>query len=46
MKKSRFITAVVAAAKEQDAQMPWTRGERRAEFISRRTVQLTKQAAA
>ncbi len=35
--KARFILSVVEAAKACDTEMPWTRGDRRVEFISRRS---------
>ena len=35
-KKSRFIASIVKTSREVDAQMPWTRGARRAEMIARR----------
>lgn len=34
--RSRFINSIVKTSCDSDVQMPWTRGERRAEFISRR----------
>ena len=35
--RSRFIKSVVAAAKADNTQMPWARGEARRQMIERRS---------
>ncbi|MFV0513310.1 MAG: hypothetical protein ACK5MY_06705 [Jhaorihella sp.] len=42
--KARFIQSVTETARTCEAQMPWTRGARRVEFISRRTAQQAQRA--
>lgn len=36
--RSRFIKSVVAAAKANDTQMPWARGDVRRQMIARRAA--------
>lgn len=36
--RTRFIQSIVAAAKAETQPLPWTRGRRRAEFISTRNA--------
>ena len=40
---TRFIQSIVKTAKTTDVEMPWTRGARRAAFISKRGEQTTKR---
>ncbi|MCB1364973.1 MAG: hypothetical protein KDK02_12685 [Rhodobacteraceae bacterium] len=42
--KARFIESVTQTALSCDVQMPWTRGTRRVEFISRRTAKPEERA--
>ena len=49
--RSRFIKSVVATAKSDETQMPWTRGDARSKMIQRRVeakdaIQRTKTASA
>ena len=46
MRKSRFIDSVVKEAKNTDVRLPWERGARRAEFITRRIEKPADKRAA
>lgn len=35
--KARFIISIIDTARTCDTELPWSRGDRRVEFISRRT---------
>ena len=44
-KERRWMTSVVKEAAKTKLEMPWTRGPRRAAFISKRASQPTTRAA-
>ena len=46
MAKQRFIKSVIASAAQESAQMPWTRGARRAAFIAKRKAAQDPRKAA
>ena len=43
--RTRFIKSIVAAAQNEDVQMPWTRGATRAATIARRNAKVEVRRA-